>query len=158
MNYVSATPEDRARIEQLAQERIKTGTALLSSGLAKLSDSTSDGNYAVMQQATEQMREGLAEFEAGLAARRVMAEGNAPRNLAMDWFKREMNLASPVGTGEPRGLFGVTFFHLFTMVLLVAFALAMLSLYFFKMRRAAALFGRVEPDAKSAPPGSRNRS
>ena len=102
------TPEQRAGIEQLAHERMKTGTALLSSGLEKLSDSTSDEDYAAMQQATAQMREGLAEFEAGLAARRLLSEGKAPRNLALDWFKREMNLASPVRPDEPRGLLGVT--------------------------------------------------
>ena len=35
-----------------------------------------------------------------------------------------------------------------------SFALAMVAMYFFKMRRAAALFGRIEADRKSPPPGS----
>ena len=148
------TPEDRAGIEQLAQERMKAGTALLSSGLEKLTVSTSGEDYAAMQQATVQMREGLAEFEAGIAARRVLSEGKSPRNLALDWFKREMNLASPVRPEEPRAFLGVTLFHLFTMVLLIAFALAMVTMYFFKMRRAAALFGRIDPGANPPPPGS----
>jgi hypothetical protein len=148
------TPEQRAGIEQLAQERMKAGTALMSSGLEKLSDSTSDEDYAAMQQATAQMREGLAQFEAGIAARRVLSEGKLPRNLALDWFKREMNLASPIRSQEPSTVLGVPVFHLFTMVLLIAFALAMVAMYFFKMRRAAALFGRLEPDANAPPPGS----
>jgi hypothetical protein len=148
------TPEQRAGIEQLAQERMKAGAALLSSGLAKLTDSTSDQDYAAMQQATELMREGLAQFEAGIAARRVLSEGKLPRNLALDWFKREMNLASPIRPEERRALLGVTTFHLFTMVLLIAFALAMVAMYFFKMRRAAALFGRLGPDANPAPGSS----
>jgi hypothetical protein len=147
------TPEERATIEQLAQERMKAGTALMSTGLEKLSDSTSDEDYAAMQQATVQMREGLAQFEAGIAARRVLAEGRLPRNLALDWFKREMNLASPIRSQEPITFLGVPVFHLFTMVLLIAFALAMVAMYFFKMRRAAALFGRLGPDA-NPPPGS----
>ena len=148
------TLEQRAGIEQLAHERMKAGSALLSSGLEKLSGATADENYAAMQQAAEQMREGLAEFEAGLAARRLLSEGTLPRNLALDWFKREMNLASPVRTDEPRGLVGVTLLHLFTMGLLIAFALAMVAMYFFKMRRAAALFGRLGPDANAPPPGA----
>jgi hypothetical protein len=148
------TPEQRAGIEQLAQERMKAGATLMSSGLEKLSGSTSDEDYEAMQQAAAQVREGLAQFEAGIAARRVLSEGKAPRNLALDWFKREMNLASPVRPQEPRALLGVTLFHLFTMALLIAFALAMVAMYFFKMRRAAALFGRLDPDKKSAPPGS----
>ncbi|MDQ2841981.1 MAG: FAD-binding oxidoreductase [Acidobacteriota bacterium] len=148
------TPEQRAGIEQLARERIKEGTARLSSGLQKLSDSTSDEDYAAMQQATEQMREGLAEFEAAIAARRVLAEGKAPRNLALDWFKREMNLASSIDPEGPRTLLGVSPFHLFTMVLLIAFGLSMIAMYFFKMRRAAALFGRLDPDKNPPSPGA----
>ena len=148
------TPEQRAGIEQLAHEHMKAGTALLSSALEKLSDSTSDEDYPAMQRATAQMREGLAEFEAGLAARRLLSEGKAPRNLALDWFKREMNLASPVRPDEPRALIGVTLLHLFTMGLLIAFALAMVAMYFFKMRRAAALFGRMAPDTSPPPPGA----
>jgi hypothetical protein len=148
------TLEQRAGIERLAHDRMKTGAALLSSGLEKLSESTADENYAVMQQAAEQMREGLAEFEAGLAAQRLLSEGKAARNLALDWFKREMNLASPVQRDEPRAFFGVTLLHLFTMALLIAFALAMVAMYFFKMRRAAALFGRLGADANSPPPGA----
>ena len=148
------TLEQRAGIEQLAHERMKTGSALLSSGLKKLSESTADEDYAAMQQAAEQMREGLAEFEAGLAARRLLSEGTLPRNLALDWFRREMNLASPVPPDESRGLVGVTLLHLFTMGLLIAFALAMVAMYFFKMRRAAALFGRLGPDANPPPPGA----
>lgn len=54
----------------------------------------------------------------------------------------------------PRAVSWLSIMHLFTMVLLVAFALAMLALYFFKMRRAAALFGRIESDGGSPPPGS----
>jgi hypothetical protein len=148
------TLEQRAGIERLAHERMKTGTALLSSGLEKLSESTAEENYAAMQQAAEQMREGLAEFEAGLAARRLLSEGKAPRNLALDWFKREMNLASPVRLEGPRAFLGVTLLHLFTMGLLIAFALAMVAMYFFKMRRAAALFGRLGPDTNPPPPGA----
>lgn len=141
------TAEQRTSIEQLAQERMKSGAARLSAGLQKLTISASGEDYAAMQQSAAQMREGLAEFESGIAARRVLSEGKTPRNLALDWFKREMNLASPVGREEPYTVLGVTPFHLFTMVLLVSFALAMVAMYFFKMRRAAALFGRIGPDA-----------
>jgi ferredoxin-NADP reductase len=147
------TPEDRAGIEQLANERMKAGVAQLSSGLERLSHSTSGEDYASMQQAATQMRAGLAEFEAGIAARRVLSEGKAPRNLALDWFKREMNLASPVRPDEPRPFLGVTPYHLFTMALLIAFAFAMVAMYFFKMRRAATLFGRVDPDSPPPPAG-----
>jgi hypothetical protein len=65
-----------------------------------------------------------------------------------------MNLALPSPRDEPRLFLGITPFHLFTMVLLIAFAMAMLGMYFFKMRRAAALFGRIEAGKGPPPPGS----
>lgn len=151
-------PEHRATIEQLAQERMKSGAARISSGLQKLTISASGDDFAAMQQASALMREGLAEFESGIAARRMLSEGKEPHNLALDWFKREMNLATPVRPDDPRTIFGVTPFHLFTMALLVSFALAMVTMYFFKMRRAAALFGRIDPDANPPLAGGSERT
>jgi ferredoxin-NADP reductase len=154
MTLPALTPERRAEIDALASQQINEGMARLDKGSESLARATQAGDHAAMQQSVGMMREGLAELEAGIAARRVLAEGKAPRNLALDWFKREMNLASPISRDEPRALLSVTPFHLFTMGLLIAFALAMVAMYFFKMRRAAALFGRLDPDTKPPPPGA----
>jgi hypothetical protein len=141
----------RLEIEQQAGERMQSGVALMNESLDYLLQATEQQNYSNMQAGTAILREGLARFESGLAAQRALAEGKAPRNVALTWFKRDMNLL-PLAGEEPRTLLGVTPFHLFTMVLLIAFALAMVAMYFFKMRRAAALFGRLGPDANPAPP------
>jgi hypothetical protein len=143
----------RLEVEQQAGERMHSGVALMNDSLDYLLQATEQQNYTAMQAGTANLREGLARFESGLAAQRALAEGKAPRNVALTWFKREMNLL-PLPGAEPRALHGVTPFHRFTMVLLVAFALAMVAMYFLKMRRAAALFGRIEADKKSPPPGS----
>ena len=143
----------RLEVEQQAGERMRSGVALMNESLDHLLQATSAEDYAAMQASSASLREGLARFESGLAAKRALAEGKAPRNVALTWFKRDMNLL-PLPGEEPRTLLGVTPFHLFTMVLLVAFALAMVAMYFAKMRRAAALFGRIEADKKSPPPGS----
>jgi hypothetical protein len=143
----------RLEVEQQAGERMHSGVALMNNSLDQILQATSSQNYSNMQAGTASLREGLARFESGLAARRALAEGKAPRNVALTWFKRDMNLL-PLPGEDPRTLLGVTPFHLFTMVLLIAFALAMVAMYFFKMRRAAALFGRIEADKRSPPPGS----
>ena len=147
------SPEQRTLVETQASERMHAGSVLMGQALDTLNAGTQSGDYAAMHDAITRLREGTAQLESGIAARRALAEGRAPREVAMAWFKREMNL-SP-GT-EPAAHLraGVTPFHLFTMVLLVAFALAMVAMYFFKMRRAAALFGRIEADKGSPPPGS----
>ncbi len=154
MTLPALTREKRAEIEALASQQISDGMGRLTTGVEALSQATQTGDDAAMQQAVGMMREALDGLGAGIAARRVLSEGKAPRNLALEWFKREMNLASPLQAEEPRTLFGVTPFHLFTMLLLTTFGLAMVAMYFFKMRRAAALFGRIGSDSGGSPPGA----
>jgi hypothetical protein len=146
------SPEQRKQVEAQASERMHRGTILMGQALDTLNAGTQSGDYAAMHDAATRLREGIAQLESGIAARRALAEGRAPREVALSWFKQEMNLLTAAAPA-PQGS-SVTIFHLFTMVLLVAFALAMFVLYFLKMRRAAALFGRIEADKGSTPPGS----
>ena len=148
------SPEQRMAVEHAAAERMQAGTKLMGHALDMLNAGAQSGDYAAMHEAMTGLREGVAELESGITARRALAEGRAPRQVALAWFKQEMSLAAPVVSAETHGIRGLSVLHLFTMVLLVAFAFAMLAMYFFKMRRAAALFGRIEPDKTSPPPGS----
>ncbi len=144
MDLPELSPEKRAEVQRQAHERMKTGTALMSQGLEKLSNAAAGDDYAAMQEATAQVREGLAQFESGLAAHRALAEGKAPRDIALQWFKREMNLyAPPAGTEAPGGPFGLSWFHFLVMAVLVGFAAAMIWMYFHKMRRATELLKRL---------------
>ncbi len=148
------SPEQRKQVEEQAAARMHAGVALMSQSLDTLNAGAQVGDYFTMHEAMTRLREGAAQLESGIAARRALVEGRAPRNVALTWFKREMNLASPIPRDEARVYLGVTPFHLFTMGLLVAFALAMVVMYFLKMRRAAALFGRLEPGSGPPPPGA----
>ncbi len=155
--------EQRAEIEREAHQRMMDGVSLLASGLDELSNAAPTDDFAAMQTATASMREGLARFESGLAAHRAIAEGKAPRNVALQWFKREMNLLPPASMAQTESrLWGMTPFHSTVMLVLVLFAAAMIGMYFFKMRRAAALLEKLalaEPTssggAATAPPTSR---
>jgi len=148
------TPEKRQQVEQQAAERMHAGVKLMGQALDTLNAGTRSGDYAAMHEAMTRLREGAAQLESGIAARRALAEGRTPRVVALAWFKREMMLATPVGSEEGHSGRGLSLFHFFTMALLIVFAAAMLAMYFFKMRRAAALFGRIEPDQGAPPPGS----
>lgn len=152
MTMPTLTPEKRAEIDTLAARQLNDGAALLATSYEGLSLATRSNDYAAMQESVGLMRKALGQVGAGIAARRVLAEGKAPRNLALDWFKREMNLASPISRDEPRTVLGVRPLHLVTMGVLVSFALAMVAIYFANMRRAAALFRRIDPDSGSPPP------
>ena len=151
MSLPEFSPEKREEVQRHAQERMQSGSTLMSEALIALHNATSANDLKAMHDAIARLHEGMARYDSGLAAHRALAEGRAPREVALTWFRREMNLS--LGSALPSHR-RVTLFHLFTMVLLVAFALAMLALYFFKMRRAAALFGRIEADKGPPPPGS----
>ncbi|MAX24080.1 MAG: oxidoreductase, partial [Phycisphaeraceae bacterium] len=144
--------ERRQEVQQQAHGRMKAGAALMSDGLEALSRAAPSDDYAAMQAASEILREGLSQFDSGLAAHRALAEGKAPRNVALQWFKREMNLLPPGGDERPNGLFGLSWFHFTIMLILIAFAAAMIAMYFFKMRRASTLLAKVTQTAPA--PGS----
>ncbi len=153
MSLPTLSAEQRKQVEQKADERIRSGNLLMVEAVDALARGAASQDYAAMHDATVRLHEGMTQLESGIAAKRALAEGKAPRDIALTWFKREMNL-TPAVREASHGARGLSLFHFFTMALLIAFALAMLAMYYFKMRRAAALFGRIEPDKGPLPPGS----
>lgn len=154
MNMPEVTSEQRAAILSQAEKRMDSAVTLLSEGLQRLAEAAEDGNFAAMQDASAKMHEALARLDSGVAAQRALAEGQPPDMVALQWFKREMNLVTPAVVEARSGLLGTSPLHLFSMVLLVLFALVMIALYFVKIRRAAALFGRIEANKGAPPPGA----
>ena len=118
---------------------MKSGTARLATGLDGLVGAAPGDDWKAMQAALQTMRDGLAEFESGLAAHQALAEGKAPRSVALQWFKSQMNLLPTLPAPQRSGPFGFGWFHLSSMALLAAFAAVMLWMYFHKMRRASEL-------------------
>jgi glycine betaine catabolism B len=154
MDLPNLSPEKRAEIERLAHERMKAGAALMSRGLERMASSSRDENYPALQEATGQVREGLAQFESGLAAHRALREGKAPRTAALQWFRSQMNLAAAGDTEQPHGMFGLSWFHYFVMFLLTAFVAAVIWMYFHKMRRAEAMLTRLSQPPPPGPSGA----
>ncbi|UVT19693.1 MAG: 2Fe-2S iron-sulfur cluster binding domain-containing protein [Nitrospira sp.] len=135
--------ETRAEVERQAHERMTKGAELMSEGLSALSSSAVRDDYVLMQQATEQMREGLAQFESGLAAHRALADARAPREIALQWFKREMHLLPASSGPPPHGIFGLSWFHYFVMALLLVSTASMVWMYYHRLRRADALLASL---------------
>lgn len=150
MDLPDLPPEKRAEVQRAAHERMTSGTDLLAQGLDQLVKAAPTTDYAAMQEAIAKLREGLARFDSGLAAHRAIAEGKDPRALAMQWFKGQMNLPGLPVEHAAHGLWGLSWEHLIAMAILIAFAAAMIAMYFFKMRRAAGLLRQLA----TAPPRS----
>lgn len=150
MNLHELTPEKRAEVLEQAGERVDTGLTLMGEGFDSLSSAAASENHAGMQEAVAKVREGLTRLDSGLAARRAIAEGKSPRNVALQWFKREMNLLPPAADGPDHAMGGSSF-HLVTIAILAAFAAVMIWMYFFKMRRASALLKELASPGATAP-------
>ncbi|MFO0842277.1 MAG: FAD-binding oxidoreductase [Gemmataceae bacterium] len=153
MSVPELTPAVRAEIERDSHERMATGMALLSQGLDQFTQATSGNDYSAMERSAAQMREGLARFESGLAGHRALTEGRAPRSVALQWFKTEMNLLSAPHPESLGGVLGLSWFHAFLMVGLIGFAAAMIWMYFHKMKRAALLLEGLT-GGEGAPPSA----
>lgn len=136
-------PEKRDEIAKLADERINEGNALVSLGFGKLANANQKQDFAAMREAIEEIRRGQTLLESGLAARRALAENKSAPETALNWFKREMNLAPAVELENPHGFFGLSWFHYASMLTLAAFSAAMIWMYFRKMKRAGALVARL---------------
>ncbi len=146
------TAERRKEFERQAAERMVSGSAMMSEAFGRLTAATQSGDTVAMEEANGQVREGHAQFESGLALRRALAANQAPRDMALDWFRREMSLVPLTNSPPPHGLFGLSWFHYVVMLILTAFAVAMISMYFQKMRLAEVLVARlVSANANGTP-------
>ncbi len=147
------SPEQRKQVEAQAGERMHAGTVLMGQALDTLNAGTQSGDYAAMHDAATRLREGIAQLESGIAARRALADGRAPREVALAWFKQEMNLSLGAlpAAHQPFGGMG---FHLIVIALLAAFAVAMIAMYFFKMRRAHELLAGLADGGPVTPPAA----
>lgn len=154
MGLPALTAEKRTEVRRLSEERIYEGSLLLQGAQERLSTAIASGDHDAAALALQQSRDGIGRVDSGVAVHKLLQEGIPPQSVASQWFKREMNLAPPDAVEDPRKILGVLPLHLFVMALLIAFVLAMVAMYFFRMRRTAALFGRIEPGAGPPPPGT----
>ncbi|MBN8820880.1 MAG: 2Fe-2S iron-sulfur cluster binding domain-containing protein [Spirosoma sp.] len=136
-------PAQRDALGQFANERIRDGNSLLTSGLQALKSATEAQNQASAQTAMEQIHQGQSLLKSGLAAQRTLAEGTDPRITALSWFKQQMNLLPVEAIEQPHGFFGLSWFHYITMLSLALFVVAVVGLYIQKMKRANALVAKL---------------
>ena len=137
------SPEQRQRIEAQARAWIRAGTDEIATAENALRHANASDDGVGAEQATSRMREALARVKSGNTILRSLAEGKPPRQIALDWFKGEMNVASDPVMHDQEGPLGLSWFHLVTMALVTAFAVAMLAVYVSRMRRANALIDRL---------------
>ncbi|MBX9767572.1 MAG: iron-sulfur cluster-binding domain-containing protein [Bdellovibrionales bacterium] len=136
-------------LEEKAHERMKVGASIMNQALIDLTNAAEGDDYPGMTEASGNLREGLAQFESGIATHQALAAGETPHSIGLTWFRKNLALEEGLeGTPTQRTFFGVTLFHLFVMGLLSIFFLAMILMYFFKMKRATKLLTWLQTGTK----------
>lgn len=131
--------EQKTLVSRQASDRMMQGTNMMLSGFRALQEAADVGNYDNMQQAIWIVDEGLARYDSGLAAQRVIEEGQAPQRVALKWFKGQMNLLPSLQEKPSTTFWGMSGLHSGVMFILLFFSVSMIWMYFYKMRRAARL-------------------
>lgn len=158
MRLPELAPDKRAEIEQRARNRMDQGLQIVANAQAELKAAEEEQNLVRMQEAAADIRAGTAQYESGIAALRALEEGQAPREIALNWFRSEMNLDAPA-MSENTKIWGMSPFHLVVCGILLVFGAAMVGMYILRMRRAAELLGRLsQPDSAQNVPGENRGS
>lgn len=149
MGLSDMSPANRQRLEAIAEERIHTGTVLLEEAQARLQDAIQLGDHKAATSAIQQIRAGTAEVESGVAAHRLMLEGSPPQNAALEWFRRTMNLPDPLALAQ------LSWFHYFTMIILLTFAVMVVGFQIQKARRVATLLDKLTSEKDTSSPANK---
>ncbi|HBK92308.1 MAG TPA: hypothetical protein DDZ68_11610 [Parvularcula sp.] len=143
-------PDQRASVEQAANERMTSGAAQMSQAFDRLISASGDNDYGAMQSAVGEIREALGRFDSGLAANRALHEGQSPQTIATDWFKKQLNIAPPAADAAATGPFGWSWSHWTGMTLIAGFGMALLMLNVWRTRRTTQVLAKLA--AAPAPP------
>ncbi len=154
MDMPSLTPEARRFIETEAGKRLGSGSEAITTGQALLHHALSANDPAAMQRAIADVRLGVLQAESGAAALLAVNEGQPPRQIALTWIKGQTSVPATVGMSMNEGPWGLSWYHLTTMVFLVAFMLGAILIHYARLRRIDGLVQRLTPGATPAPAGN----
>ena len=156
MRLSKLTPEKEDEVFIKAVKRMQAGNQLMIAGFSDLAEADSQQDFFKMQASIETIRQGLSQYNSGLSTKRAIAEGQEPRRVALKWFKNQMNLLPTQPNKSQPVLFGMSSFHTGVMLILLLFAVVLIWMYFYKMRRASALLQElaVAPTEKQQVNGS----
>ncbi|WP_245902173.1 2Fe-2S iron-sulfur cluster-binding protein [Phreatobacter oligotrophus] len=129
--------EELRALHEKAQSWITRSLPAILAAADDIAASTARGDYTSARASAGALREATARLESGLSAHIGMAQGRAPRDIALAWYRSEMQLqgAQP----EAPALFGFTVRHLSLMAVLTLVLAGLLLIQLLRARRAAAL-------------------
>ncbi len=149
LDMPALTPESRAAIAAEAERRIGWGAQGIAASHARLEGALATHDIAGARLATDALHEAMQNVESGTSALQAIASGTAPREIALAWFRTEMNLAATDAPASGQaGPWGLSWFHTLVMASAATLLLALFALQVTRMRRVRALAAAVQ----GAPP------
>jgi ferredoxin-NADP reductase len=143
MDLPALSPEQRQSLESQARSRISLGMDEIAKAESALRHALAARDVTAGDVAARQLREGLNHVASGTAILRALAEGKAPQQIALDWFRTQLSLAPPQPALFGASALGLSWIHLITMAFVSALAAAMLAVSILRTRRAHVLVNRL---------------
>lgn len=142
MQWPVLTDEAQRTVRAEALKRVGSGAEALTAEQSRLHQALASNDFVAARDAIRGAREGLALADSGAGAIQGMAEGKAPREIALTWFKTQ---SGTVGADKMAADSGLSWWHIIGMALLVAAMLTALFLRQARLRRVASLVERLTP-------------
>ncbi len=135
--------DKRAALEAQAQSWISQGTNGLALAEETLRHANASNDSIGRKLAIARLQDSLAQVRSGASILQSLADGNAPHEIAMTWFRDQLGLPSERQSGIVGGVFGLSWFHLTTMFFVGAVSIVIVATHFARLHRANALAMRL---------------
>lgn len=151
--YPALDDRARERVAAQASDRVNRGLALINEGSVAGMRSTT---VSTRLEAASRMREGVDLFRSGSAAQAALGGMQPPHDMAMSWFRDQLDIDAPPTSGSARWL-DFTPSHLLLMLFLVLVSAMLIALQLFRLRRIGSIVsnaaaGAAAPAAAAAAP------
>jgi len=101
------------------------------------------------------LSEALAEDSGGVAAYAALSQHRPPREIALTWYRRKMNLALASADASPGEWLGLSGAHLGAMVFMVLFSLSVMAVEVGRRRQSRQLIAHLRQSERAVPMGAR---
>lgn len=144
---------ERHALADEGRRRMNLGGALLARATKEAQWSASMHDAAALARADETAREGQALLRSGAAAHLALARGPDGSQVALDWYRDELGLASP--QAHTSLWYGANAGHLILMTALALVAFGLIALQVLRRGRARAVLAAAKTGPPTAPAGDR---
>jgi ferredoxin-NADP reductase len=144
INSSNPSEQERQHMEQQAKNWIVEGNVQLKEGAAALTIANQNSDISAMLEASELVMEGRNVLQSGESTYKALGQGMPPDEIALSWFKSQLNMNSRPVKSPALRILGMTPFQVFVCLLMLVSIVFALFVYMLRMRRAYQLIERLE--------------